>query len=617
MAHVQDFVDRFRAKASKARQVQSRLNWLARLPAIIEAQDEESFAWQFEVPRKLPRPLVALDQLAGGYGSRRVFEGLGLSIAPGDRIGILGRNGAGKSTLMKTIAGTLPPLAGERVASPDLEAGFFAQLEVEQLDAAASAIEELGRRGGPAIAAWPPQRKRDHLGRFGFRGERVFEPVDRFSGGERARLTLAVIVAREPNLLLLDEPTNHLDFEMRSALMLALQDYAGAVLIVSHDRCCCAVFATTSSSWSTGPCAPSTATSRTTRRGSPGARPPAARNRPSHPPRSNRRQPPRHARTGAMPAGAMPAGARPRHATACRRSARNCARSKRNSRRSPRSVTISRARLRIPPSSGVPPSSARSPPASPHSRIAGSRWAKPSMPRSVRKPGTRKLITRALLGALHAVWVGVGAWNTWKPMPEGVVVSGAWMPLHEGDVQFLRDVTAADGYGHPIIDQQIFDAAFRLIADAQRLIVLDVFLFNAHQGALIDAPVHRPLAAELVRLLVDKRRADPGIRILLVTDPINDVYGGEPSPELATLRAAGVEVVITDLDRLRDSNPRSAIWRIALRWWAWADRATGQIRSMRVVNAVSLGVWARLVNFKANHRKVIIADGPDGALHGS
>lgn len=236
MAHVQDFVDRFRAKASKARQVQSRLKWLARLPAIIEAQDEESFAWQFGVPRKLPRPLVALDQLAGGYGSRRVFEGLGLSIAPGDRIGILGRNGAGKSTLMKTIAGTLPPLAGERVASPDLEAGFFAQLEVEQLDAAASAIEELGRRGGPAIAAWPPQRKRDHLGRFGFRGERVFEPVDRFSGGERARLTLAVIVAREPNLLLLDEPTNHLDFEMRSALMLALQDYAGAVLIVSHDR---------------------------------------------------------------------------------------------------------------------------------------------------------------------------------------------------------------------------------------------------------------------------------------------------------------------------------------------------------------------------------------------
>ena len=236
IAHVQGFVDRFRAKASKARQVQSRLKWLARLPEIIEAHGEESFAWEFPAPAKLPRPLVALDGIAGGYGSHRVFAGVGLSIAPGDRIGVLGRNGAGKSTLMRTVAGSLAPLAGERVAAPDLEVGFFAQLEVEQLDAAGSAIEELGRRGGPAVAAWTPQLKRDHLGRFGFRGDRVFEPVGHFSGGERARLTLAVMVARRPNLLLLDEPTNHLDFEMRSALLLALQDYAGAVLIVSHDR---------------------------------------------------------------------------------------------------------------------------------------------------------------------------------------------------------------------------------------------------------------------------------------------------------------------------------------------------------------------------------------------
>ena len=236
IAHVESFVERFRAKASKARQVQSRIKWLTRLPAIIEAQGEESFAWQFPEPAKLPRPLVALDAISSGYGSRVVFAGASLSISPGDRIGVLGRNGAGKSTLMRTVAGNLPPLAGERVAAPDLEVGFFAQLEVEQLDASSSAIEALGRGGGPRLAGWTVQQKRDHLGRFGFRGERVFEPVRNFSGGERARLTLAIMVARRPNLLLLDEPTNHLDFEMRSALLLALQDYAGAVLIVSHDR---------------------------------------------------------------------------------------------------------------------------------------------------------------------------------------------------------------------------------------------------------------------------------------------------------------------------------------------------------------------------------------------
>jgi ATP-binding cassette subfamily F protein 3 len=236
IAHVEGFVERFRAKASKARQVQSRIKWLERLPGIIEAQGEEVFAWEFPAPAKLPRPLVALDRVSAGYGGRAVFSDLGLSIAPGDRIGVLGRNGAGKSTLMKTVAGTLAPLAGERVAASDLEVGFFAQLEVEQLDAASSSIEELARRGGPQVAAWTPQQRRDHLGRFGFRGDRVFEAVRNFSGGERARLTLAVMVARRPNLLLLDEPTNHLDFEMRNALLLALQDYAGAVLIVSHDR---------------------------------------------------------------------------------------------------------------------------------------------------------------------------------------------------------------------------------------------------------------------------------------------------------------------------------------------------------------------------------------------
>jgi ATP-binding cassette subfamily F protein 3 len=137
---------------------------------------------------------------------------------------------------MRLIAGEAATQAGERVASPDLETGFFAQLELEQLDVEAGALLELRRRGGADAAQWPEQRCRDHLGRFGFRGDRVFEPVARFSGGERARLSLSILVARRPNLLLLDEPTNHLDFEMRESLLMALQEFAGAVVIVSHDR---------------------------------------------------------------------------------------------------------------------------------------------------------------------------------------------------------------------------------------------------------------------------------------------------------------------------------------------------------------------------------------------
>jgi ATP-binding cassette subfamily F protein 3 len=137
---------------------------------------------------------------------------------------------------MKTIAGELEPITGSRTGAPDLETGFFAQLEVDQLDASSTAILELTRRGGPEAAVWGEQQKRDHLGRFNFSGDRVFEPVASFSGGERARLSLAILVARRPNLLLLDEPTNHLDLEMRDSLLLALQEFEGAVVVVSHDR---------------------------------------------------------------------------------------------------------------------------------------------------------------------------------------------------------------------------------------------------------------------------------------------------------------------------------------------------------------------------------------------
>ncbi|MBS0580258.1 MAG: ATP-binding cassette domain-containing protein [Proteobacteria bacterium] len=235
-AHIESFVARFRAQASKARQVQSRIKWLARLETIATVQPESDFDWEFMEPPKLPRPLVTLEKLSAGYGERRVLDTVSLGLHPGERLGILGRNGAGKSTLMKVLANELEPLAGTRTLAPDLRTGFLAQLELEQLDGGGSALSEFARRGGEEIAAWPQQKQRDHLGRFGFRGDRVFEPTRNFSGGERSRLALSILVARRPNLLLLDEPTNHLDLSMRHTLLMALQEFPGAVVIVSHDR---------------------------------------------------------------------------------------------------------------------------------------------------------------------------------------------------------------------------------------------------------------------------------------------------------------------------------------------------------------------------------------------
>jgi ATP-binding cassette subfamily F protein 3 len=218
--------------------VQSRIKALSKLETIATYQELDTFEWEFAAANKLPQPLVTLDGASAGYGERVVIEGVSRSVNPGERIGILGRNGAGKSTLMKLISGALPPSGGERVASPDLIVGNFAQLEVDRLDSRDTAlialtnrIDEIGARG-----QWDEQRRRNHLGGFGFRNDRVFEPVVHFSGGERARLALAILVAERPNLLLLDEPTNHLDFEMRHSLITALQDFAGAVIVVSHDR---------------------------------------------------------------------------------------------------------------------------------------------------------------------------------------------------------------------------------------------------------------------------------------------------------------------------------------------------------------------------------------------
>jgi ATP-binding cassette, subfamily F, member 3 len=234
--HAAQFIERFRAKASKARQAQSRLKMLERLERIAPAHVDAPFEFSFPPPEKLPRPLLSLEEQAAGYEGRQVLSAVNLVLSPGDRVALLGRNGAGKSTLMRLLAGQMLSSAGRRVEAADLRIGYFAQHQLEQLDDATSPIEHLARFGGEQMHAAAEQELRDHLGAFGFRGDRVFEPLAPFSAGERARLVLATLVAARPNLLLLDEPTNHLDLEMRHALGMALQDYPGALVVVSHDR---------------------------------------------------------------------------------------------------------------------------------------------------------------------------------------------------------------------------------------------------------------------------------------------------------------------------------------------------------------------------------------------
>jgi ATP-binding cassette subfamily F protein 3 len=236
VAEITSFVTRFRAKASKSRQAQSRLKMLQRMERIVPAHVDSPFEFEFASPLKTPRPLLTMEDAACGYGGNRIVAGINVSIGPQDRIALLGPNGAGKSTLTKMLAGEAAPLAGKRIAAADLSIGYFAQHQLEQLQADCDAFWHLRTLGGADFAKGGDERVRSHLGRFGFEGDRAFEPVGRFSGGEKARLTLALLVARRPNLLLLDEPTNHLDIDMRHALTVALQSFEGGLVIVSHDR---------------------------------------------------------------------------------------------------------------------------------------------------------------------------------------------------------------------------------------------------------------------------------------------------------------------------------------------------------------------------------------------
>ena len=232
IAQMHEFVARFRAKASKARQAQSRLKALDRLERIEAAHVDAPFDFEILPPERAPDPLLTLEDVAVGYAGRPVIESLQLSLRPGMRLGLLGPNGAGKSTLIKVLAGVIEPLSGRRLAGHGLSVGYFAQHQLEQLRAGESPLQHL-------LADEPRTRElelRSYLGGFDFRGAMAEDPVEVFSGGEKSRLALALLVRRRPNLLLLDEPTNHLDLEMRHALTRALAAFEGSLVVVSHDR---------------------------------------------------------------------------------------------------------------------------------------------------------------------------------------------------------------------------------------------------------------------------------------------------------------------------------------------------------------------------------------------
>jgi phosphatidylserine/phosphatidylglycerophosphate/cardiolipin synthase-like enzyme len=237
----------------------------------------------------------------------------------------------------------------------------------------------------------------------------------------------------------------------------------------------------------------------------------------------------------------------------------------------------------------------------------------PPAPRPKRRLG--RLFVYGFLG----LWLLVALWNLFKPLPDGASVRGPIVETPLADIEFLSDVTSADVFGAPVARQQIFDSILELVAGAREFLVLDFFLFNDHRGAALDAQPHRALSIELRDALLARKRANPGLRILVITDPINDVYGGLPSADLAALRGAGIDVVSTNLDELRDSNASySALWRLTMKWWSGDGAGESSLPNPLESgpDLVSFGAWARLLNFKANHRKVIIGDDGQGGLTG-
>ncbi|PRD14080.1 ABC transporter ATP-binding protein [Pantoea coffeiphila] len=232
VAHLQSFIDRFKAKATKAKQAQSRIKMLERMELIAPAHVDNPFTFSFREPESLPNPLLKMEKVSAGYGDRKILNSIKLNLVPGSRIGLLGRNGAGKSTLIKLLAGELAPLQGDIGLAKGIKLGYFAQHQLGFLRADESPLQHLARLAPKVLE----QQLRDYLGGFGFQGDKVTEETKRFSGGEKARLVLALIVWQRPNLLLLDEPTNHLDLDMRQALTEALIDFEGALVVVSHDR---------------------------------------------------------------------------------------------------------------------------------------------------------------------------------------------------------------------------------------------------------------------------------------------------------------------------------------------------------------------------------------------
>ena len=236
IAHLQSYIDRFKAKATKAKQAQSRVKALERMELIAPAYADNPFTFAFRPPASLPNPLMMLEQASAGYGTKEsaveILSKIKLNLVPGSRIGLLGKNGAGKSTLIKLLAGELTALSGKVQLAKGVQLGYFAQHQLDTLRAEESALWHMQKLAPEQTE----QQVRDYLGSFAFHGDKVNQPVKSFSGGEKARLVLALIVWQRPNLLLLDEPTNHLDLDMRQALTEALVDYEGSLVVVSHDR---------------------------------------------------------------------------------------------------------------------------------------------------------------------------------------------------------------------------------------------------------------------------------------------------------------------------------------------------------------------------------------------